>query len=131
MSSIFKTSDYRITLILCLLASANEHGWCAGPQPTGDVGEVIQTTRISASTFELDVQPLLTRFGCNSGPCHGKSRGQNGFALSLLGFDADFDFDALVRQARGRRISPVAPEMSLLLRKATGQVPHGGGVRFR
>ena len=47
-------------------------------------------------TFEMDVQPLLTKFGCNSGACHGKSGGQNGFALSLLGFDADFDHDALI-----------------------------------
>ena len=44
--------------------------------------------------FELDVMPILTVAGCNGGPCHGKSRGQNGFQLSLLGFDADFDFNA-------------------------------------
>ena len=51
-------------------------------------------------TFEFDVQPLLTRFGCNSGACHGKSRGQNGFALSLLGFDSDFDYSALIYEGR-------------------------------
>ncbi|RPI82984.1 MAG: DUF1549 domain-containing protein, partial [Planctomycetaceae bacterium] len=81
-------------------------------------------------TFEADIQPLLTRHGCNSGPCHGKSRGQNGFALSLLGFDSDFDFAALVGEGRGRRQFTAAPESSLLLRKATGQVPHGGGKRI-
>src|SRR5437868_3684412 len=81
-------------------------------------------------TFEFDIQPLLTRFGCNSGACHGKSRGQNGFALSLLGFDSDFDYDSLVHAARGRRIFPAAPDFSLLLRKATAQIPHGGGERF-
>ena len=84
----------------------------------------------SEVTFETDIQPLLTRYGCNTGACHGKSRGQNGFALSLLGFDSDFDHDALVRQGRGRRISPAAPDQSLLLLKALGKVPHGGGVRF-
>src|SRR5687767_14350769 len=52
-------------------------------------------------TFEKDVQPILARFGCNSGPCHGKSRGQNNFQLSLLGFDDDFDFSALTQEARG------------------------------
>ncbi|WP_010585692.1 DUF1549 and DUF1553 domain-containing protein [Schlesneria paludicola] len=83
-----------------------------------------------AVTFESDVQPLLTRLGCNAGPCHGKSRGQNGFALSLLGFDSDFDYAALVREARGRRVFAAAPEESLLLRKAVGQLPHGGGKRF-
>ena len=83
-----------------------------------------------AVTFEMDVQPLLTRFGCNAGACHGKSRGQNGFALSLLGFDSDFDYESLVQQARGRRVIAAAPEMSLLLKKAVGEVPHGGGARF-
>ena len=83
-----------------------------------------------AVTFESDVQPLLTRLGCNSGACHGKSRGQNGFALSLLGFDSDFDYAALVGEARGRRVFPAAPESSLVLRKASGQVPHGGGKRL-
>src|SRR5262249_24760622 len=81
-------------------------------------------------TFESDVQPLLTRLGCNAGACHGKSRGQNGFALSLLGFDSDFDYGALVREGRGRRVFAAAPEDSLLLKKATGQLPHGGGKRI-
>ena len=84
----------------------------------------------STVTFESDVQPLLTRLGCNAGACHGKSRGQNGFALSLLGFDSDFDYAALVSEARGRRVFAAAPEDSLLLRKASAQHPHGGGKRF-
>ncbi len=49
--------------------------------------------------FELDIQPILTARGCNSGPCHGKARGQNGFALSLLAFDADFDYQSIVTDA--------------------------------
>ena len=81
-------------------------------------------------SFELDVQPVLTRFGCNAGSCHGKQRGQNGFQLSLLGFDSTFDHDAITKQARGRRIFPAAPQLSLLLLKASAQLPHGGGKRF-
>jgi hypothetical protein len=81
-------------------------------------------------TFEADIQPVLTRLGCNAGACHGKSRGQNGFALSLLAFDPDFDYEALVEEGRGRRIFLPAPERSLLLQKATAQVPHGGGKRL-
>lgn len=81
-------------------------------------------------TFEKDIEPILSRFGCNSGPCHGKSRGQNGFQLSLLGFDPDFDFNAITQEARGRRILPSSPESSLLLLKASGQVAHGGGIRL-
>ncbi len=81
-------------------------------------------------SFELDVQPILTAYSCNAGACHGKQRGQNGFQLSLLGFDSDFDHAALTRGARGRRVFPAAPENSLLIRKATAEVPHGGGRRI-
>ena len=80
--------------------------------------------------FELDIQPILTARGCNSGPCHGKSRGQNGFALSLLGFDSDMDFRSIVTDGRGRRVAAAAPFESLLLQKATGVVPHGGGQKI-
>jgi hypothetical protein len=81
-------------------------------------------------SFELDVQPILTRLGCNAGACHGKSRGQNGFQLSLLGFYPDFDFTALTLEARGRRVFPTSAEESLLLKKASGVLPHGGGKRL-
>jgi len=80
--------------------------------------------------FELDIQPILTARGCNAGACHGKARGQNGFALSLLGFDSDMDFEAIVTGSRGRRVVPTSPATSLLLMKATGKLPHGGGVRI-
>src|SRR5262245_21701731 len=81
-------------------------------------------------SFEHDVESILTRAGCNSGPCHGKARGQNGFQLSLLGFDPDFDHRALARDVFGRRTDPVRPEESLILLKATATLPHGGGRRF-
>jgi hypothetical protein len=74
--------------------------------------------------------PLLSRYGCNAGGCHGKASGQNGFRLSLFGFDTRFDYQAIVQEARGRRVFPAAPQRSLILTKATGQVPHGGGRRF-
>jgi hypothetical protein len=81
-------------------------------------------------SFELDVLPILTARGCNQGACHGKSRGQNGFQLSLLAFDPEFDYAALTQQARGRRIFPASPERSLLLQKPAAELPHGGGVRL-
>jgi hypothetical protein len=80
--------------------------------------------------FDNDIQPILTRFGCNSGPCHGKARGQGGFQLSLLGFDSQQDHDAITKEGRGRRVFAGAPEDSLLVAKPTGLVPHGGGRRF-
>jgi hypothetical protein len=76
------------------------------------------------------VQPIFTRLGCNAGACHGKQRGQNGFQLSLLGFDPGFDYGALVMEGRGRRVSLTAPDQSLLLEKPAGLVPHGGGLRI-
>ncbi|MEX0820357.1 MAG: DUF1549 and DUF1553 domain-containing protein [Pirellulaceae bacterium] len=81
-------------------------------------------------SFELQVQPIMAARGCSTGACHGKQRGQNGFQLSLLGFDPEFDYAALTLNARGRRVFPAAPDQSLLLLKATGQAPHGGGQRF-
>jgi len=80
--------------------------------------------------FANEVVPILTRYGCNGGGCHGKSGGQNGFQLSLLGYEPWNDYEYLVREARGRRLFPAAPEHSLLLTKATGQIPHGGGARL-
>ncbi len=80
--------------------------------------------------FSSDIVPVLTKLGCNSGGCHGKATGQGQFKLSLLGFDPNLDYLALVKQARGRRLFPSAPERSLLLLKATAQMPHGGGRRL-
>ena len=80
--------------------------------------------------FTNQVAPIFTKFGCNAGACHGKADGQNGFKLSLLGFEAAEDYEFLTREARGRRIAPSAPEASLLLRKAIGAVPHGGGKKL-
>jgi len=80
--------------------------------------------------FATEIVPLLSRFGCNAGGCHGKQSGQNGFQLSLFGFDQLYDHDAIVKQARGRRLSLAAPDQSLLLLKVTGRMPHGGGQRL-
>lgn len=83
-----------------------------------------------AVDFVADIVPILSRHGCNSGGCHGKAGGQNGFQLSLFGFDNDFDYDAIAKEGRGRRIFATSTTQSMLLAKATGQSPHGGGARF-
>jgi hypothetical protein len=80
--------------------------------------------------FANEVVPVFTKYGCNAGGCHGKADGQNGFKLSLLGFEPAEDYEYIVKEARGRRIFPAAPHHSLLLLKVTGQVAHGGGKRF-
>ncbi len=81
-------------------------------------------------SFVNDVVPVLTKAGCNSGGCHGRSTGQNGFKLSLFGFEPAEDYEHLVIEARGRRLNPSAPDQSLLLRKASAAVPHTGGRRI-
>ena len=84
-----------------------------------------------AASFVNDVVPVLTKSGCNSGACHAKAgMGQNGFQLSLLGFEPQEDYDHLVKEARGRRVSAASPDESLLLRKASNRTPHGGGLRL-
>src|SRR5207248_1038800 len=90
-------------------------------------GELLAAGDIS---FTADVVPVLTRFGCNAGACHGKLSGQNGFHLSLRGYDPAADYESLAREARGRRINLAAPEHSLFVRKALGELPHGGGRRI-
>ncbi len=77
--------------------------------------------------FDRHVEGLLGRLGCNAGTCHGSSRGKGGFKLSLFGADPTKDHEAL---ADGGRIDLASPADSLLLRKPTGQVRHGGGRRL-
>ena len=81
-------------------------------------------------SFRREILPLLTKAGCNSGGCHGKAEGQNGFKLSVFGYDAAADHAAIVSEGRGRRVFAAIPEQSLLLRKATAGMPHGGGQKF-
>lgn len=81
-------------------------------------------------SFRNDVQPVLARSGCSAGSCHGAAAGQNGFKLSLRGYDDEADWLALTRGALGRRIIPSDPGRSLMLLKPTKAVPHKGGKRF-
>ncbi len=81
--------------------------------------------------FVNDVIPVFSKLGCNSGGCHGRAAGQNGFKLSVFGFDPISDYEALVSEARGRRLFLANPVNSLLLTKPTGGVPHGGGQRLK
>ncbi len=80
--------------------------------------------------FENDILPVLGRYGCSSSGCHGKSDGQGGFKLSVLGSDPDADFASLTKEARGRRLMPTSPDESLLLRKGSGRTAHGGGTKL-
>jgi hypothetical protein len=80
--------------------------------------------------FANQIVPIFTKLGCNAGGCHGKASGQNGFKLSLLGFEPETDYASLVKESRGRRVFPASPEHSLLLLKPGGAMAHGGGKRM-
>ena len=82
-------------------------------------------------SYQRHVSASFSKLGCNSGGCHGAVKGQNGFRLSLFGADPAGDHDRLMREFGGRRINLTDASASLLLRKATGQAEHGGGVRLR
>jgi hypothetical protein len=97
--------------------------WLAGAAPVMAADRTV--------SFTNDVMPVLTKAGCNIGVCHAKAGGgQNGFQLSLLGFEPLEDYEHLVKEARGRRLFLPAPDRSLVLLKASGQLPHGGGMRL-
>jgi hypothetical protein len=81
-------------------------------------------------SFKHDVMPVFTKAGCNTGSCHGTSRGKDGFHLSLFGFDPEGDYYRLTREQIGRRINPAIPVESLIVQKGLGAVQHTGGVRF-
>jgi len=105
---------------------------------TAKLGEKSATVEVAVSeaaveapiNFANQIVPIFTKASCNSGGCHGKSGGQNGFRLSLLGFEPGEDYEHLVNESRGRRLFPASPENSLLLTKGVASVPHGGGKRL-
>ncbi len=104
--------------ILALCLAANSHA------------QTPVSKEFDAVDFARDVVPALTKAGCSAGACHGSLQGRGGFRLSLLGYDPAADYDAIFKSARGRRVSLARPESSLLLRKAGGLMPHGGGRRI-
>ena len=81
-------------------------------------------------SFRSDVIPILTKSGCNSGGCHGAASGQDGFALSLFGYDPHGDYMTITRHMIARRINRSLPAESLLMKKALGAVPHTGGQKI-
>jgi len=105
---------------------------------TATYGDKVVKVSVSAESCDVNlpihfgnqIVPIFTKIGCNSGGCHGKASGQNGFKISLLGFEPEVDYNALVKEARGRRVFPASPDNSLLLLKATGIAAHGGGKRL-
>jgi len=81
-------------------------------------------------SFAGQIAPLLGKLGCNAGQCHAKAEGQAGFKLSVFAAEPEADHHAIARQGMGRRVLPTSAEKSLILLKASAQIPHGGGQRL-
>ena len=92
--------------------------------------EVTGMQQSAAVSFRNEIVPILTKAGCNSGGCHGKAEGQNGFKLSVFGFDPLADHQAITMESRGRRLSPANPDRSLFYLKGSARLPHGGGQKI-
>ncbi|MBM3876393.1 MAG: hypothetical protein FJ386_06705 [Verrucomicrobia bacterium] len=84
------------------------------------------TARGGEVSFRHDVMAVLSKAGCNAGTCHGNANVKGGFKLSLRGQDPDLDFAALTRDQFARRLNPSAPDVSLMLLKATQGIAHEG-----
>lgn len=91
---------------------------------------VLQIGESRPVSFQHEVLPALSKQTCNSGACHGAPSGKGGFRLSLRAFDPQLDQMTLRREDYGRRVNPLEPEQSLLLRKPLMRVPHGGGQQL-
>jgi hypothetical protein len=133
----FVSSDPRIVTVDetgLLLAHAN-----GSATVTVRVAEVARDVSITVKNivalpaigFHEHVMPILAKAGCNAGACHASQYGKGGFKLSVFGFAPEDDYRAIVRDQFGRRVNPIAPASSLLLRKPTGGVPHEGGQRLQ
>ncbi|MBI3417101.1 MAG: DUF1549 domain-containing protein, partial [Verrucomicrobia bacterium] len=96
----------------------------AGKQATLKV--TVKNEAMPEVRFVRDIQPVLSKIGCNAGTCHGSAKGKNGFKLSLRGYDADFDYQALINDISGRRFNRVDVDQSLMLLKPLAEVPHEG-----
>lgn len=80
-------------------------------------------------SFRHGASPVLSEAGCNTGTCHVQGEGQNGFKLSVFGFDPEADCHAIARDGWSRRVTPVSPDRRLLMMKSTARVSHGGELR--
>jgi len=94
------------------------------PVKVSGIGKALDTD------FIRDVNPVLTKAGCNQGTCHGAKDGKNGFKLSLRGYDAEYDVRAFTDELASRRANLASPDDSLMLLKPTAAVPHQGQKVF-
>src|SRR5262245_52848031 len=111
--------------------NVNQHATIALACAMSLFAPVVSAEEVVAPSFLNEVEPLLTRLGCNQGACHGKGVGQNGFRLSLRGYAPEWDHEWITREMNCRRINTASPEDSILLLKPLGLASHEGGKLFK
>ena len=114
-------------------------------QSSGQVLQAAVLVRDSAVSrplrFDPDIAGILTKRGCNSTECHGSVTGQGGFKLSKnaaapredYGWIAEGGAFHVLTAETGEKVPRIRvedPDQSLLLLKASLEVPHGGGERL-
>lgn len=132
----YETSDEKIVAVSTfgrLLAVGN--GMATVTVTHGDQSQSVAVTvsgveEQPAISFDTHIRPIISRLGCNAGACHASQFGKGGFVLSVVGFDPDMDYKSIVRDRQQRRVTLVQPEDSLLLKKPTLAVAHGGGKKL-
>lgn len=116
--------------VVLALAATSIAAALAAATPTGFQQRKNVAPQPPATSYRVNIHPLLTRHGCTQGACHGSAAGRGGLRLSLLGGNTDADFTTIVDSANGRLVSGATPDDTLILKKATGQLSHGGGERI-
>ena len=92
---------------------------------------VVKNSKTDANLgFETAITPILVKNGCTGSACHGAPQGQGGLKLSFFGYEAQKDWETIVKGEGGRRIDMKSPMQSLFLRKPANLIGHGGGKRF-
>ena len=90
-------------------------------------------------SFTKHIVPLFNKAGCSARECHGSFQGQNGFRLSLFGYDRSMDFEELVNDTENDekngtprpRIDRDHPDQSLALQKPLDEIDHEGGRKLK
>src|SRR5205085_3936009 len=132
----YVSSDPKVVRVEGVLAIPVGNGTATITATSGSRASVVRVSVVDMEkpfdhSFRNTVQPILARFGCSSGACHGAAAGKNGFKLSLRGYDDEGDYRMITRAAQGRRIDLAEPGASLLVRKPLNLIPHKGGERFK
>jgi hypothetical protein len=135
LATEFTSSNPQVVKIESTLALPVGNGTAKIIAKVGSVESTIEVTVVnmkkpSPVSFKIETLAALSKAGCNSGACHGSPSGKAGFRLSLRAYDPPLDIMTLRTEFFGRRTNVLDPAESLLLKKPSMEVAHGGGRRL-